>query len=179
MHKIRSYKPRRYRRRSAAVTLEFILTLPIIIMLTWGVFQYAILFLVQNAVTHSAIVGAREAGKHEDIREVAWAVDQVLQEAHCVDVVDDHGRPIPGSGVRICMEVGDPHRSYPRIYEFGDPGQPCNIPSYPRVGPDEVRVTICMDLTRSPLTNFLFNFGITELSFEGKRFQISSLVKKE
>ena len=170
--------PARNRSRRGVITLEFILVLPIIVLITWGTFQFAILFLVQNTLTHATTVAAREAGKHEPVDEVALVIDRILETTHCIDVADRHGNPIPDSGVRIIQEVGSRHER-PIVSSFGDPNLNCRPPEFPRIRHDEVRVTICMDLTRSPLCNYLFHFGVDELTWENKRLEISAITKKE
>lgn len=172
------YAPNRSRTRRGVITLEFILVLPLIVLITWGTFQFAILFLVQNTLTHATTVAAREAGKHEPVGEVAVVVDRILQATHCIDVTDRHGNPIAESGVRIIQEVGSRHGP-PIITTFGDTDSNCRPPQVPQIRPDEVRVTICMDLTRSPLCNYLFHFGVDELTWENKRLEISAITKKE
>ncbi len=167
----------RIRSRQGVITLEFILVLPIIVLITWGTFQFAILFLLQNSLTHATTVAAREAGKHEPVGEVAIVVDRILEATHCVDIADRHGKPIPNSGVRIIHEVGSQHG--PLVTMFGDTELNCRPPTYPTLGQHEVRVTICMDLNRSPLCNYLFYFGVDELTWEDKRFEISAMTKKE
>lgn len=172
------YAPDRIRSRRGVITLEFILVLPIIVLITWGTFQFAILFLVQNTLTHATTVAAREAGKHEPVGEVAIAIDRILETTHCIDIADGHGKPIPDSGVRIIHEVGS-HDERPIVTTFGDPDLNGRPPVFPRLRHDEVRVTICMDLTRSPLCNYLFHFGVDELTWEDKRLEISAITKKE
>ncbi len=52
----------------------------------------------------------------------------------------------------------------------------CPPPSTPSIESDEVRVTVCLDLTSKPLLNALKSNGIDLM---GKKFRISSVVKKE
>lgn len=171
-------RARRNTARRGSITLEFILVTPIIIVLTWAVFQYGILLLVRQSVTHAATVAAREAGKGEPIDVIGRVVDNVLI-VHCLDIADENGDPIPNSGMRVLLETGDPLGGSPLVQSFGDASVVCDAPDGPDVQPDEVRVTVCIDLSKPPMCNFLFNFGLTELTFEGKRLVISSLVKKE
>ena len=169
---------RRVSTRRGSVTLEFILVAPILIILTWAVFQYGVLLLVHQAVTHAATVAAREAGKGEPIDVIGRVVDHVLV-VHCLDIADDNGDPIPNSGIRVLLETGDPLGGPPIVDSFGDVNVVCEAPDGPPVQPDEVRVTVCLDISKSPICNFLFQFGLVELTLEGKRLEISSLVKKE
>ena len=168
---------RRASTRRGSVTLEFILVTPILIVVTWAVFQYGILLLVRQSVTHAAAVAAREAGKGEPIGVIGRVVDNVLS-VHCIDITADNGDEIDDSGIRVLLETGAA-MGPPVLDSFGDATVLCEPPDGPDVQPDEVRVTICLDLTKPPMCNFLFNFGLTELTFEGKRLVISSLVKKE
>jgi len=116
--------------------------------------------------------------KGEPIDVIGRVVDNVLI-VHCLDIADENGDPIPNSGMRVLLETGDPLGGSPLVQSFGDASVECDVPDGPDVQPDEVRVTVCIDLSKPPMCNFLFNFGLTELTFEGKRLVISSLVKKE
>lgn len=186
---------RRQRRanRDASVTLEFILVLPLLVVTLFAVAQFAVALLVRQAVTQAAIVGAREAGKGEGIDEVARAVDSVLDGSHGIDVATvaySAGTPpstpgsvlitaVPGSGVRVLLQVGQPDARGPTSY-FGDAAVTLVAPVAPAA--DEVRVTVAIDMGRRPMYNWLFNFSpdeFVDVDFSVRDFQISSLVKKE
>ena len=178
--------------RNASATLEFILILPLLVVILFAVAQFTVALLIRQAVTHAATVAAREAGKGEGIDEVARAVDAVLERAHGIDVaivtVPPGIPPMPASvdavvesGVQIALEVGQPDSEGRNAtpYFFGDPEVPCIPPTEPWLQPDEVRVTVSIDLSRRPMGNWLHSFGPDYVNFSNRRFTISSLVKKE
>ncbi len=150
--------------RRGAIALELILTLPILVVLFVATFEYGMLMILQPAVTHAATVGAREAGKCSDIELVARVVQSIVG-VNCITISD-----APDSGTKVILEDGTKGTT-----EFGDPNLDCQTPSNP-LNPDEVRVTVCVDLEATPLCDPLGAFGF---SLFGCRFQVSSLVKKE
>ena len=188
---------RRQRRpfRDASVTLEFILVLPLLVVTLFAVAQFTVALLVREAVSHAATVGAREAGKYENITEVARAVDGVLEGAHGIDVATvtlvtpaippstaatTTVTPVANSGVRVWLEVGQPDVLLrPVTSDFGDPAVTCIPPATPVVQPDEVRVTVAIDLGRRPMCNWLYNFSPEYVDFSTRYLRISSLVRKE
>jgi hypothetical protein len=66
------------RHRKGAFTLEAVLVLSILILVTIAVFQFAIVMLIEQSITHAVTVAAREAGKGADIDATAESVDAVL-----------------------------------------------------------------------------------------------------
>lgn len=185
---------RRPQDRHASVTLEFILVLPFLVVTLLAVAQFSVALIVRNAITQAATVGAREAGKYEDIEEVARAVDAVLENTHGIDVATvtttatppwpstDTVTAVANSGVRIVLEVGQPDAAGRNAspYDFGDTNVTCNPPTSPVVQSDEVRVTVCIDLGRSPICNWLYSFNPAEyVNFSNRCFTVSTLVKKE
>ena len=184
---------RRPRRRfpDASVTLEFILILPFLVVMLLAVAQFTVALLVRNAVSHAATVGAREAGKGEGIEEVARAVDAVLAGAHGIEVatvaiaagyppLTASVTPVPDSRVRILLEVGQPDpQGRDAVDSFGVESLACAPPDAPVIQPDEVRVTVCIDLSRRPMYNWLFRFNPAYVDFGNRRVQVSSLGKKE
>ena len=144
--------------------MELILTLPIIVVLLVAIFEYGTLMLLQAAVTHAATVGAREAGKCSDVNLVARVVQSVVR-GNCITISD-----APGSGTKVILEDGTEGMSI-----FGDPDLDCQLPTNP-LNPDEVRVTVCIDLAATPLCDPLEDFGF---SLMGCHLRASSLVKKE
>ncbi len=152
------------RRRRGVGTLELILTLPVIVVMLVALVEYTTLMILQSTVTHAATVGAREAGKIADIEEVVEAVQAVLG-ANCITLSDE-----PGSGTKVILEdVAN------LTTQFGDPNLDCQLPTNP-LASDEVRVTVCIEMHATPVCDALRAFGF---SLVGKRFQVSSLVKKE
>lgn len=174
------------------MTLEFILILPFLVVTLLAIAQYSVALLIRQAVTHAATVGAREAGKYEDIEEVARVVDAVLEDTYNIDVatvtvpagtppLEDPVTAVADSGVRMVLEVGQPDTAgrVATPYYFGDTNVTCDPPATPVVQPDEVRVTVCIDLGRSPMCNWLFSFSPDYIDFSNRCFSVSSLVKKE
>ena len=155
--------PGRCRRRGVG-TLELILTLPIVVVLLAALFEYGQLMILQSAVTHAATVGAREAGKCSDIEMVARAVQSVVG-VNCIVISD-----APGSGTKVVLEDGTDGTSV-----FGDDDLDCGPPGNP-LNPDEVRVTVCVHLSATPLCDPLGAFGF---SLSDCRLHASALVKKE
>jgi hypothetical protein len=164
------------RHRRASVTLELILTLPVIIIVFFAAFQFAMKTMYQAAVVHAATVGAREAGKvsglidPDNLEEVVVPAVQDVLAAHCITVDD--------TGTRVILEDAENGSA-----SFGDPAV-CDAPGSPSLGQYEVRVTVCVDISATPfaaafmgpLCSGLEGFG---LSFAGTKLYASSLVKKE
>ncbi|NLF73396.1 MAG: pilus assembly protein [Candidatus Anammoximicrobium sp.] len=188
---MKSTRPRR-QNRNASVTLEFILILPFLVVTLLAMVQFSVALIVRQAVTHAATVAAREAGKYEDIQEVARVVDAVLQSAHGIDVatvtvpggtppLEDEVTAVVDSGVRIVLEVGQPDAAGRNAtpYDFGDTNVTCNPPAAPTLQSDEVRVTVCIDLGRRPMCSWLYSFSPDYVNFSNRCFSVSALVKKE
>ena len=151
-------------RRCGAITLELILTLPIVVVLMVATVEYGMLMLLVSTVTHSATVGAREAGKCSDVEMVAGAVQSIVA-VNCIEIVD-----APGSDTLVVLEDGVAGTSY-----FGDTTMTYDLPANP-LNPDEVRVTVIIALSNTPFCDALGSFGF---SLPGCQLQASSLVKKE
>ena len=153
----------RCRPRRAVITLEFILCLPVLVITLVAAVQYGTAMIVRQAVSHAAAEGAREAGKGADASDVVARVQAILAP-HNLWINNN------GSGVKVLLEDGI---NAPQ--SFGDSTLAATPPA-PNPSAAEARVTVCLDLTTSPLSNWLSAYGI---DFTGKRFQVSSLVLKE
>lgn len=149
--------------RRGMQTLEVVLILPLLLLMSIAIFQFGIMMLVQQAVTHASTVAAREAGKGADIDELVEVINRVLSP-HGIVIGTDASVRLEDS--EIVIPVEDQQR--------GD--LQCDSPSSPVLGPYEVRVTVCVDLTTKPMLNALRSYGV---DFSCKRFQISSMVRKE
>ena len=157
---IRQSKKTRSRRRGMQ-TLEVVLVLPLLLMVTLAIFQFGVLMLVQQSVTHAATVTAREAGKGADVGELV-AVANAIMGPHCITIGDD---------AAVALEYLDP------TLQIDYEGTlMCVPPVVPAINADEVRTTTCVNLTQEPFLTALKTFCV---DFSGKRFEISSLVKKE
>jgi hypothetical protein len=149
-------RARKGRRRSGVETLQLIIALPLLVIVLFAAFQYGVLVLIQGTVTHAATVGAREAGKGVSTPILVNVVNNVLSL---------NGIMVPADATLIVERPGVPTDTV---------GPPCPPPAAPVLGPDDVRVTICVDLTTPPLLNCLKAFD-PALDFTGKRFEISSV----
>lgn len=181
----------RCRFRDASVTLEFILVLPLLVVTLFGIAQFTVSLLVRQAAAQAAVVGAREAGKGEDIAEVARAVHGVLYGSHGIavaNVTNTSGTPpvtatvtpVVGSGVRVWLEVGQPDVVLfrPATSSFGDTSVPEVLPA-PAIAANEVRVTVAINLARQPIYNWLYNFSPEYVDFSTRYLRVRSLVQKE
>lgn len=155
---------RRPSRRRGVGTLQLILVLPVILVVLLALFEFTMLMVLKSAVTHAATVAAREAGKDADIDELAEVVQAVVA-ANCITIGDT-----PGCGTKIVLEAGDG-----AITEYGDTDMNCTLPAN-AVGPDEVRVTVCVATDATGLGDWLEDFGFSIL---GRCLKASSLVKRE
>ena len=149
-----------------AVTLEAILAIPVLVIITVAAIEFGIVLMVEQAIAHAATVAAREAAKetvlktpNEVANELVTVVNSTLAP-HKLEV---------GPSVALALEVG------------GFPTQTrgsltCDPPTLPSVGADEVRVTVCVRLNTAPFPNFLSGFGVDISNLCVRR---SSLVKQE
>ncbi|NCC37422.1 MAG: hypothetical protein EOM24_36235 [Chloroflexia bacterium] len=157
------------RNQRGVVTLELILVLPILLIVLVVSVQFGMIALYQAAVTHSATVAVREAGKGADFTKVVAAVQQV---------VGIHDIDISGSGTKVTLDGyiishGSEPSDPPLVY--GDPSLTCLPPTNaPHL--NEVRVTVCVDLAATRFCDALAAWG---LSFADRMFRASSLVMKE
>ncbi len=129
--------------RRGVATLELILVIPILLIVLVVSFQFGMIALYQAAVTHSATVAAREAGKGANLGEVKDAVQRVV-DVHGIDI-----NGVSGSGAKVTLDD---------------------------LAPNEVRVTVCVDLAATQFCDALVAWG---LSFAGQTLRASSLVTKE
>jgi hypothetical protein len=135
--------------------------LPMLVIATVVILQFAVAVVVKQAVSHAATVAAREAGKGADMEELVDAVDTVLRI---------HGITV---GPHASVVLEDPEASEP-VQQRGDVD--CPPLAEPSLDPDEVRVTVCVELCGPPLLGALCPFGIT---FVGKHIRVRSVVTKE
>ncbi len=142
--------------------------LPILLAVSIATIQFGIAMVVTQAVSHAATVGAREAAKMANMGAPGVDMDEVEQVVSAV--LATHALII---GPDASVVVEDPTAPVP-IAQRGT--FPCTPPATPAIHPTEVRVTVCVDLSARPFLNALTSIGI---DFAGKRFQASSLAKKE
>lgn len=150
-----------HKHRKGAFTLEAVLVLSILILVTIAVFQFAIVMLIEQSITHAVTVAAREAGKGADIDATAESVDAVL---------GIHGLHI-GPGVSLILE--DP-LAHPSVLVRGETeGQP---PAQPVIPPGYLRTTLCVNLGQRPFLNALKTLC---LDFSGRIFTVSAVARRE
>ena len=148
-------------RRRGVSTFESVLVLVVLIIASLAAFQFGLALIVKQTISHAATVAAREAAKGADADELVCVVNRVLQE----------NRLEIGEDMSLVLEVGPPPNPTEMRGTF-----PCTPPATPVLAADEVRVTICVDLTGGPFVNILKNYGI---DFTGRRFEISSVATVE
>ena len=152
----------RRRRRHGALTIEFLLIFLILVLAVFASFQFGISMVIRQAISHSATVAAREAGKFADADELVEVVNQILC-VHQLQVGDD---------VTVILE--DPENLLEPIAIRGNVD--CDPPAQPILIPNAVRVTVCVRIDSAPFYNGLTCYGI---DFTGEHFQFSSVVLKE
>lgn len=150
------------RRRRGGLTLEFLLIFLILVVAVFASFQFGIAMVIRQAISHSATVAAREAGKFADADELVEVVNQILC-VHQLAVGDD---------VSVILE--DPENLDEPVAIRGNVA--CDPPPEPLLVEHAVRVTVCVRLDSAPFYNALSCYGI---DFSGKHFQFSSVVLKE
>ena len=165
--------------RRGVVTLEFILCLPILLILIFAMFEFGILLLVNQNVATAAIEGSRHAAEFgaepDDAISVAEAVEEFLA-VHQI-VLDTSGA---GSGLGeayLLVQYGDitiPDRVDVSnlSFEYGDTDLAVNPPL---PGTNQVRVTVRTPVTDlagvRPVPDWLVMFGF---SINGAIFDLRS-----
>lgn len=173
-------------RRRGVESVEVMVALPVLVIVTLAIFQFGILMLIYQAVVTATVEGAREAGKGGNINAVATVINQIL---------------VP-HGVVVSSTSTDANIVVEQSQLWIDPMQPPpppivtmlnTNPCYPPTGVPlstahlETRVTFSLSLvptggvnsawgTRQGVPNWLSVFGF---SLAGKRFEVSSLVRTE
>jgi hypothetical protein len=163
--------------------LELILITPVIVLVMLAILEFGMLNITHSAVTHATTVGAREAGKLAP--SGAIVLDEVVDEVNlvlaAVDILLDDD---PGDGTYFIIEDGDndPTNSSNWL-TFGDPDL-AGVCEPPLIGvpvAGEVRVTLCIEFDATKLNGapVIDAFNYCGFTFDGKRFEMSALVKKE
>lgn len=150
-------RPRRFCRRKGSLTLQIVLVLPILLVATIAIIQLGFLLTLRQAVYHAATVGAREAAKGGDIDHVTCVVNSILRT---------HGIQV-GTCASVILE--DVAVSLTPI-QAGT--ATCYPPPTPVLDGNEVRVTVCVDLSNQA-------FGAVGLCGTCQGFRASSVAQKE
>jgi hypothetical protein len=146
------------RGRRGSVTLEAILVIPILFITTLAVGQFFIASLVHQAAVNASIEGVKVASKGGDADAVRDAVNEVLSPVNLAIGTE-------ASVIRETMALSEQRGTYT-----------CAAPASPMLAADEVRVTICIDMTAAPMLNALSSFGVT---MTGKTLSTSSQMFNE
>ena len=130
-------------RRRAAVTLEAILCIPVLVIAFFAVVEFGMILMVHSTITAAAVRGARESAKGRPLSDVQTAIDAVLA-VH------------PGLGPTGLANLRIERNSAP-TFPVGSTCVPSSniLP----LDPDETRVTICFPLQSGPVVNFLGQLG--------------------
>lgn len=150
------------RRRRGALTIEFLLIFLVLLVAVLASFQFGIAMVIRQAISHSATVAAREAGKFAEADELVEVVNTILS-VHQLEVGDD-----------VTLILEDPENLAEPVSVRGN--VPCDPPAKPLLIPHAVRVTVCVRIDSDPFYSALGCYG---LDFRGKHFQFSSVVLKE
>jgi len=147
------------RRRRGAVTIEALVVIPLLVIVTFAAFQFAGTIAVEQAVSYAATVGARESGKYATDAEIEVTVENALAPFNI----------LLGSQASVVVERFGSANSL--IGTF-----PLTAPVTPALVAGETRVTVGVSLSLAPLARLLGNFG---LDFSAGTFTASSLVRFE
>ncbi|MDP7018945.1 MAG: pilus assembly protein [Pirellulaceae bacterium] len=147
----------RTRRPRGSVTVELILSLPILVILVFTGIQFGILVIVTNTVSHAANIAARETAKGATDAQVQTEINTILG-VHNIALGTDAGALIEKSsgnsslGSLTCQSPGTTLDS------------------------DEVRVTVCVDMSTAPLINVLNGMG---LNLSSQKIEMSGVATNE
>ena len=174
---------RRRERRSGVQVLEVILVTPIIALVMLAILEFGMLNITHGALTQATTVGAREAGKLAPSGAIVLeeVVDEVNAVLAAIDILLDDD---PGDGTYFIIEDGDNDPSDSNNWlTFGDPDLAgvCEPPAQGTPIGGEVRVTLCVEFDATKLNGaqVIDAFSYCGFTFDGKRFEMSALVKKE
>lgn len=150
--------------RSGAVSLEALVAIPVLLMATLAVAQFAVTLLVEQAIVAAVTTAAREGTKGANLTQTAALVAQY---------VGGYGVSLASDGnARLIRETGTAGGTV--VEEAGNPNLTCT-PTGPVLDAGELRVTLCVrmtDATQHPVPNWLQSFGV---SLTGRTFHASSL----
>jgi len=152
--------PRRRRKTRGVSTIELILVLVVLILATFVSLQFGIALIVKQAVAHAATVATREAAKGVGVSELECLINRILA-GHQI-TIGTNASFVLEEGAVVHPQVGTPTFTPPTV----------TVP----LDSDEVRVTLCVNLTAHPILNILSNYGI---DYTNRKFIISSACAHE
>jgi len=146
----------------------------VLVIATVAALEFGILLIVNQTVQAAVTEGVREAAKvGATTNEIAMEIDEILS-VH--EVTFTPTTPNTTDDARVIIEYGPPVST---SSERGNTSIPCS-PNGPSVGTDEVKVTVCVNVTDNagehPVPDWLSSFGF---SLSGRVFEISSLANVE
>ncbi len=163
---MRSRRARRSGRRAGVQTLELLLVTPVIVIALIAIMEFGTLHIVQSAVTNAATEAARRAAQGGDIADVVATVQNVAS-IHNISIDS-----AANSKTNVVLERG----SLPPVNYNISPGITCPPLTPAIIDPNEVRVTVCVGLDKTPIINVLSGFGFP---FPKEGLQISAVAKKQ
>ncbi|HAH45432.1 TadE family protein [Gimesia sp.] len=164
------------RRRTGSVLLEFILTFPLVLIISLAIILFGLFALLQQTISAATIEGTRKAAQ---VGATTDAIGNLIQDYVAINslTLDVAQQPAaPGAGdVLVIIEDGSGVLTQ-TIGNSDIPGTPVG----PSPGVSEIKVTICLNLTdtngTSPIPNLLSSFGFT---LSGKQLEISAMTGLE
>ena len=136
------------------------MVLVVLILATFVSLQFGIALIVKQAAAHAATVATREAAKGVDVPELECLINRVLA-GHQIKI-GPNASFVLEEGALVHPQVGTP--------TFTPPTATVPLDS------DEVRVTLCVNLTAHPILNILSDYGI---DYTNRKFIISSACARE
>lgn len=166
----RSRRRTRPLRRSAAVTLEAILAIPLLVIALFATFQFAMILTVRHAVQYAAIEAAREASK------ITTNNADRLSTAITVagDVLAVHGLDVCAGADEVQVISEDPDDIGNQVLECG----PSIVTPTPALSAatGTVRIHLAVYLSSVPIPNLLDYFGF---DLAGEYLHVKSDAVKE
>ncbi len=152
----RSHRRRQHQRRGIEV-LEFILAMPVLILVLIAGIQFATVLVVDNTIQAAAIEAARvSSAENCDETDVANAVNQFLNV---------HGIRL-GPGARLVIQD-----STGTLTSIGDDGLTSDHLS-PLPPANFVRSVLVVETNRTPIPNLLANYCV---DYSGKQYEACSI----
>ncbi len=162
VRKHRNRSQREQRRRTAAITLELILALPLMFIGLFGVVEFAAYFSGAQQVALASRVGAEEAS------QIALPIAGPVPPA----MVDAVLAQLGSANISFCKIILE--HNVGGMYEESVGDCDCDPPAAP-LPPQSVRVTVCVPMTEL-MPNILSTFGF---DVEDKTVQHSTVFRYE
>ncbi len=161
-------RPTRRPTRRGVQILEFILALPILVIVTMAALQFGSLAVVQHTVSHAANEAAREAAKLSPGTTPQQRADYAATVANAILAM--HNVAIDPDNRLVLQDGDDPGNDG----EVGDPTLPFSATPAPDLG--QIRVIVVIELVNTPVLNVLASFG---LDWSDTRYEVSAIAWKQ